>query len=138
MKTNIQFRINSYIQLAKVCDDELLKKDFISKAKNLLDDYEQKLVLTQQPIDENDDWKKGIIEEYLNDKTSVCLIQIWQEALYKNYAPRFPEMKRKNSNELVEIIVNQLGWERGNVEIFNGYGKQKSYHKKETEYPQNP
>ena len=82
----------------------------------------------QQSDAEQDDWREGLIEDYISGKERVCLLEVWQNALYLNRAPYFPDMKRKDSNELSTIIVNKLGWKRGNVERFNEFGKQKSFH----------
>lgn len=74
-----------------------------------------------------EDWRVGIIEAYLKDKTSVCLLQIWYEALNMFSSGK---MSQKESRELAEILVNQLGWERGNVENFgSAYKKQKAFHR---------
>ena len=78
---------------------------------------------------QQDDWRQGMIEEYLKDKNRTCLIQVWQEALFPDRAPHFPELKRRDANTLTAIICNKMGWVRGNAENFDGYGKQKSYHK---------
>ena len=83
----------------------------------------------EQAAAEQDDWREGVIEKYLNGKKRTCLIQVWQEALYPDRAPHYPEMKRRDANALSAIIVNKMGWVRGNSENFDDYGKQKSYHK---------
>ena len=83
----------------------------------------------EQAAAEQDDWRQGMIEEYLKDKKRTCLIQVWQEALFPDRAPHFPELKRRDANTLTAIICNKMGWVRGNAENFDGYGKQKSYHK---------
>ena len=80
-------------------------------------------------IANQDDWRQGMIEEYLKDKKRTCLIQVWQEALFPDRAPHFPELKRRDANTLTAIICSKMGWVRGNAENFEGYGKQKSYHK---------
>lgn len=85
-------------------------------------------IKTKQCEAEQDDWREGIIEEYLNGRMRTCLIEIWQRALYKDRSPHYPEMKRKDSNELIGIVVNKLGWTRGNAENFDGFGKQKSFY----------
>ena len=83
----------------------------------------------EQEAAQQDDWRQGMIEEYLKDKKRTCLIQVWQEALFPDRAPHFPELKRRDANTLTAIICNKMGWVRGNAENFEGYGKQKSYHK---------
>lgn len=74
-----------------------------------------------------EDWRIGIIEKYLQDRTIVCLLQIWYEALGMFSSGK---MTQKESRELSEILVNQLGWQRGNVKNFGEtYAKQKSFHR---------
>ena len=104
--------------------------DFAKPVENvsLLSDIKSK-----QSEAEQDDWREGVIEEYLDGKIRTCLIEIWQRALYKDRSPHFPEMKRKDSNELIGIVVNKLGWTRGNAENFNGFGKQKSFYNPKAE-----
>ena len=128
MNNSIQFRVNSYMQLARLCDDEMEKRKYIEKAEYLLEQYEEILSIRSKTPKEVDDWKIGIIEDYIKDKKRVCVIEIWQEALYKKYSPCYPELSRKQSNSIVDILVNRLGCERGNSENFDGFGKQKAYY----------
>lgn len=76
-----------------------------------------------------EDWRVGIIEEYLEGKRSVCLIQIWEEALRPYQGGG--KMGRKDSTDLAEILVNQLHWTRGNTENFGVFKKQKAFHRPE-------
>lgn len=85
-------------------------------------------IKSKQKEVEQDDWREGVIENYLQGKIRTCLIEIWQNALYKDRAPYYPEMKRRDSNELIAIVVNKLGWTRGYTENFSGFGKQKSFY----------
>ena len=75
-----------------------------------------------------EDWRIGAIEEYLqtNQKERVCLKELWECALYPSDGDR-REFKRKDQNELAEILCNQLHWKRGNTATFQGYGRQKAY-----------
>lgn len=83
----------------------------------------------EQTAAEQDDWREGVIARYISAKRSVCLIEIWQNALYANRAPHYPIMRRKDGNELVAILTSKCGWERAGVENFGTYGKQKAYHR---------
>ena len=97
---------------------------FASPAPSTILDEEIK---AQQADAACEDWRVGVIETYLRDKTSVCLLQIWYEALG---AFKSGSMTQKDSRELAEILVKQLGWERGNVKNFGGvYSKQKSFNR---------
>ena len=130
MNNNIQFRINSYLQLARLCDesDVETKRHYMEKAKMLLEGYERKF---EKSFAENyeEDYRIGLIEKYVSGKSRVCLAEIWQKAIYPSYAPKFPSMKRSDANEIAHILVDVLGYERGYAENFGEYGKQKSYYK---------
>ena len=84
-------------------------------------------IRAQQSEAEQDDYRVGLIEEYVSDRECVCLIEIWQNAIYAGKAPYYPEMRRGDANEVSTILVNKLGWNRGTVKRFPEYGKQKSY-----------
>ena len=98
------------------------------KAKMLLDGYERKI---EKSFAENyeEDYRIGLIEKYVSDKSRVCLAEIWQKAIYTSYAPKFPTMRRSDANEIAHILVDVLGYDRGYAENFGEYGKQKSYYK---------
>ncbi len=81
----------------------------------------------QQQEAEQEDWKVGVIERYCESRKSVCLLELWQCALYVSRAPYYPEMRRRDSNELAEILVHKLGWFRGGPEYFDDFGKQRSF-----------
>lgn len=91
------------------------------------------VIKSKQVEAEQDDWREGVIEEYLKGRIRTCLIEIWQKALYKDRSPHYPEMKRRDSNELIAIVVNKFGWVRGNAENFDGFGKQKSFYRPDLE-----
>lgn len=135
MKNSIQFRINSYLQLARLCDEaeDETKKQYMDKAKKLLEMYEEKTEKTEKTFSESyeEDYRIGLIEKYVSEKKKnrVCIAEIWQKAIYPDYAPKFPILRRRDANEIARILVDILGYERGNAENFSEYGKQKSYHK---------
>ena len=83
----------------------------------------------EQVAAEQDDWREGLIEQYLNDKEKVCLIEVWQRALYQNRSPYYPEMTRRDACALSTILCNKLGWSRGNVCDFGNYGRQKAFYR---------
>ena len=84
-------------------------------------------IKSQQTDAEVEDYRVGLIAEYVKHKSKVCLYQIWKEVFHKD-AFNVPIMARKDSLELAEILTNQLGWTRGNTENFDGVGRQKSFH----------
>ncbi|WP_173444553.1 virulence-associated E family protein [Selenomonas ruminantium] len=83
----------------------------------------------EQAAAEQDDWRVGLVEQYLDGKEKVCLIEVWQRALYPDRSPYYPEMTRRDAYALSAIICNKLGWVRGNVSDFGDYGRQKSFYK---------
>lgn len=99
------------------------RDDFASPVPNHILSEEIK---KQQTDAACEDWRVGIIEDYLKDKTTVCLLQVQYEAL-GHFAGG--KMTQKESRELAEILVKQLGWERGSVLNFGVYKKQKAFHR---------
>lgn len=87
-----------------------------------------KSIKAEQSSAEIEDWRVGVIGEYIKDKPRVCLIEIWREALNPNsFAP--PKMSRKDSNEIAEILVHSFGAVRGNPTTFGPkYGQQKAFY----------
>ena len=84
------------------------------------------VIATQQQEAEVEDPRSGQIEEYLAGRSKVCLLQVWNECLYRDTTP--PMMQRKDSLEIGEILVHKLGWRRGLVDRFGpDYGRQKAY-----------
>lgn len=75
---------------------------------------------------EVDDYRVGLFEDYLAGKPKVCIIQLWDEVLFKG-AQQPPQMTRKDAVEIAEILTNKLGWSRGNTSRFGAYGQQKSF-----------
>ena len=73
-----------------------------------------------------EDWRVGVIGEYLDKKNRTCVRELWTEALHPNTSNP-PDMRRADSNDLAEILTHELGWVRGGVERFNDYGKQKAF-----------
>lgn len=85
------------------------------------------LIRAQQEQAEVEDVRAGIIEQYLQDKTRCCLIDVWRNAVYQgDYHP--PQMTRKDSIDIAEILTCKLGWARAGTERFGEYGKQKAFH----------
>ena len=72
-----------------------------------------------------DDYRVGMIEAYLKDKTSVCVLELWKMALDN----QFSKPTRKESNELT-LILQSLGWARGSVKYHSAFGNQLFWNKK--------
>lgn len=56
---------------------------------------------------QEDDWRIGAIEEYLEDKSIVCVKQIWEEALKMNFPPT-----KRDSMEVSLLMQNMSEWEK--------------------------
>ena len=77
-----------------------------------------------------EDYRIGMITEYLRGKTKTCIIDLWTRALDNMYA----KPTRKDSNDIALILQNLDGWQRDrNGSTFPPYGYQQtwSYHPKE-------
>ncbi len=69
-----------------------------------------------------DDYREGLILEYLNEKTECCIFQIWEEALGNTYG----KPDRKESAEIALILQGLPNWEREKrSKRVAGYGVQK-------------
>lgn len=74
-----------------------------------------------------DDYRVGMITEYLENHTEVCVPQLWQEALHNEYS----KPTRKESNELTLIMQSVTSFERMEIpKRFETYGLQRYWRKK--------
>lgn len=70
-----------------------------------------------------DDYRIGLIEDYLDGKTEVCVLEIWKKALKGN---EFSSPSKKDSQEISIIMQSMQGWERAKkVKRFGEYGVQR-------------
>ena len=67
-----------------------------------------------------DDYRVGMIESYIKDKSRVCVLELWKNALDNQYS----KPTRRESNEITLILQSIGGWERGKVEYHNAFGNQ--------------
>ncbi len=94
---------------------------------DLIDEY-----LNHQENAVEDDWRIGVIEQYLDQKNigeKTCTKELYQRALYPDDPYR--ELKKSESRELGEILDNRIhGWRRleGTANI-GAYGKQRGWEK---------
>ena len=56
-----------------------------------------------------DDYREGMIRDYLEDKAEVCILEIWQQALKMG---EFSKPTKKDSNEISLILQNFDEWEK--------------------------
>lgn len=77
-----------------------------------------------------DDYRIGMIQDYLENKTETCVIDLWKNALHNE----FSRPTKKDSNEIGLILRGLSGWERcSKPKRFADLGLQKYWKKQETE-----
>lgn len=75
-----------------------------------------------------DDGKKGIIEEYLANKSRTCAIELWQKALGEQGRPQ-----KWQAGEINNIILSLPDWEKMKSPArFGEYGQQRGFQKMST------
>lgn len=130
ISNSIQFKIKSYIRLAELTDpsDKETRQRYVDKATELL---EAEPTFNETHYDDawKDDYRVGLIEEYLKGKSKVCIFQIWSDVFHDGKKCP-PKISRKDSNEIAKILVDALRWERGYAEKFPGIGQQKAFIKR--------
>jgi predicted P-loop ATPase len=72
--------------------------------RNLLEDIRS---MQEQAVE--DDYRVGLIEDYIKDREKVCVLEIWKNALDN----QFSKPTRRESNEITLILQSFKGWERG-------------------------
>ena len=82
--------------------------------RNLLADIREK---QEQAVE--DDYRVGMIVDYVSNKDKVCVLELWKQALDNE----FSKPTRRESNEIT-LILQSLGWVRGKVEHHSSYGNQ--------------
>ena len=103
-----------------------------AEAKAKLDDGEMKpyadrdlvsVIREMQAAAVEDDYRVGMIEDYLTDKKEICVLEIWQRALKMS---EFSKPSKKDSNEIGLIMQSMPGWEKQQtVKRFDDFGVQK-------------
>lgn len=74
-----------------------------------------------------DDYRVGMIQEYLSGKSEVCVLDLWKNALHNG---DFSKPTKKDSNELSIIMQGFEGWEKATkVKRFGEFGVQKYWYK---------
>ena len=72
-----------------------------------------------------DDYRVGLIAAYLRDKTAVCTLELWQEALKNGI---YTNPSRRDSIEIGQIMGMMEEWEREEkLKSFGKYGKQRGW-----------
>ena len=74
-----------------------------------------------------DDYRVGMIEDYLEERTEVCVLEIWQNALKMG---EFSKPSKKDCTEIALILQGFDGWEKQpKVKRFADFGVQKWWKK---------
>lgn len=68
-----------------------------------------KVIKEKQNNATEDDYRQGMIEDYLTDKKEICILELWQNALdMGNYS----KPTKKESNEISLMLQSMEGWEK--------------------------
>lgn len=74
-----------------------------------------------------EDYREGLIQDYLEDKTEICILELWEKALDNG---AFVKPTKKDSNEIALIMQNMEGWTKENKpKRFPCYGVQRYWTK---------
>ena len=87
-----------------------------------------------QQLAAEDDYREGMIREYLIDKNAICIIDIWENAL----GNPFTRPSKKESNDIGLIMQSMPEWIRAEKPMrFGKYGVQRAWLRKNfTEKPE--
>lgn len=73
-----------------------------------------------------DDFRVGMIQDYLENKTEVCILELWQQALKNGDS----KPSKRDSNDIALIMSGLAEWEKQpSVKRFTEYGIQKWWKK---------
>lgn len=88
--------------------------------RNLLE-----VIRAKQEQSVEDDYRVGLVTDYLSRRDKVCVLELWKYALDNPYT----KPSRRESNELTLILQSIGGWERGKVERHTEFGNQLFFHR---------
>ena len=80
----------------------------------------------RQEMAVEDDYRVGMVTEYVSNKDKVCILELWKYALDNEWS----KPTRRESNELTLILQSIGGWERGKIERHSEFGNQMFWVKK--------
>lgn len=82
-----------------------------------------------------DDFRVGLISDYLETHTEVCILELWKNALKMG---EFSKPTKKDSNEIAVILQGMDGWVKAeNVKRFPDYGVQRYWYNQKTAWADN-
>lgn len=77
-----------------------------------------------------DDYRVGMIEDFLSTHTETCILQLWKEALQNE----FTKPTKKDSNDIA-LILQSLGWKRDEKTLRRGcYGVQRWWRRENEDF----
>jgi hypothetical protein len=118
---------------------EEVQKDIIqawAEAKHLYDEGKLQPYADRNLLEEirkmqgqavEDDYRIGMIENYIKNKTEVCIMELWKNALDNP----FSKPTRRESNEITLILQSIGGWVRDKVKRHDDFGNQMFWKKTE-------
>lgn len=72
-----------------------------------------------------DDFRVGMIADYLESHDTVCILELWEKALKEDFKP-----SKRDSNDISLIMQNMEGWEKSkSAHRYGEYGVQKVWTK---------
>lgn len=123
MKGNINFMIQSYVQLAKMCDvNEADKKyEYMKKAEELLElsATKSKDIIAENDECDYDEYQITQLQKFLEGKERTCILQIWCELFANERKP-----KREESSKIAKML-EAVNWQRAYPDKFGKYGSQR-------------
>lgn len=82
-----------------------------------------------------DDFRVGLISDYLATHSEVCILELWKNALKMG---DFTKPTKKDSNEIAVILQGMDGWVKAeNVKRFPDYGVQRYWYNQKTAWADN-
>lgn len=112
--------IKEYI---RQCWAEARQKFFEGNMKPYADRDLVNEIRKRQELAMEDDYRTGMIEEYLEDKNEICILELWQNALNMG---TFSKPTKKDSMEIGLILQSFEGWEKqAKPRRFPNFGVQK-------------
>ena len=126
--TNIRFKINTLIQMARLTDDEMLREKYVEEAENLLNSISENQYIYQSDLSE--DKLFDIVEKFSKNKEQLCVLQIWKEALGKKDYPR-----KWQSIQINNALYKLEKFEKISTPFrFENYGMQRGFRRIEVEW----
>ena len=84
-----------------------------------------KEIRERQEMAVEDDYRVGLVTDYVEHKDKVCILELWKYALNNEWN----KPTRRESNELTLILQSIGGWERGKIERHSEFGNQMFWRK---------